>query len=75
MEIPSKEDLLTTTLSNIQENTNIKNTGIGSVVRLITESIINQIKNLYDYIQNIYNKTTLSLSSSFALLATFSSNK
>ena len=53
MEIPSKEDLLTTTLSNIQENTNIKNTGIGSVVRLITESIINQIKNLYDYIQNI----------------------
>ena len=63
MEIPSKEDLLTTTLSDIQENTNIKNTGIGSVVRLITESIINQIKNLYDYIQNIYNKTTLSLSS------------
>lgn len=63
MENPSREDLINTTLSDIKENTNIKNVSVGSITRLITEAIINQIKNLYDYVQDIYNKTTLSLSS------------
>ena len=61
---PNLNELLNTVLNAITEQTGITNTQKGSISRILTESFLTEVVNLYDYVDQAFANLSLSTASS-----------
>lgn len=57
---PNLDDILSSTLTRLATEAGLTNTQQGSVTRILTESYLTQIVNLYDYVDQMFERVSLS---------------
>jgi uncharacterized phage protein gp47/JayE len=57
---PNLENILSSTLTRLATEAGLTNTQKGSVTRILTEAYLTQIVNLYDYVDQMFNRVGVS---------------